>query len=541
MKTVTLLLISLLNLELCHAQSGQWTWMKGDTSFYDWLHKDSLGVEDPTFHPSALYMASNWTDDQGRLWLFGGLTYNSLNLHKQYFDFIWRYNPATNNWACMKASPYINSFGEYGILGVADSNNYPSSRIAAGFWKDTSGGIWMFGGVNAFGAWNDLWKYDMDSNTWTWVKGPDTWDVAGSYGEIGVPSPANNPPPRGESASWIDANNDLWLFGGYWLNTSVGWEYYSDLWKYNIATNMWTWMGGSNEVDQNGNNGIKGIPSITNLPKSRSCNCTWTDTAGNFYLFGGNTFWPLSELFDDVWRYSPNTKEWTWLSGLDTTDSHGFIDEYCEYSNENLPISRAQSACIKLNNDEIFMFGGFVRWTPSASITRDVWKYKISTNEWKIIWGDSVHVPGNFGIQGVYSPTNDPPSREGASCWKGNNDTVWIYGGNYNISWNSMADLWRYVLDSSCTIISTSEEVNAENSAIDVYPNPATDYFNIKLHSCKTFPVEIIIRSLSGTILFKTEIATSNISVDITDFTPGLYFIEIASNEYRKLFKLVKL
>lgn len=34
------------------------------------------------------------------------------------------------------------------------------------------------------------------------------------WGQQGVPSPLNTPPPRGESFTWIDNSNALWLFGG---------------------------------------------------------------------------------------------------------------------------------------------------------------------------------------------------------------------------------------------------------------------------------------------------------------------------------------
>jgi hypothetical protein len=46
-------------------------------------------------------------------------------------------------------------------------------------------------------------------------------------------------------------------------------------------------MCGSNEIDQNGNYGIQGIPDESNLPSSRRNALSWTDLNGNFWLFGG--------------------------------------------------------------------------------------------------------------------------------------------------------------------------------------------------------------------------------------------------------------
>jgi N-acetylneuraminic acid mutarotase len=417
--------------EAGYAQAGKWTWMKGDTAFYGWLHKGTLGVEDSTVHPPSLYLGSSWTDDSGTLWLFGGLTYAMLSYDIDYFDMIWRYNPATNNWACIKASSYANSLGEYGAPGLGDSSTYPPGRTVSALWKDTSGTIWMFGGVSVWGAWNDLWKYDMNTNIWTWVNGPDWYNIPGTYGTKGVPSSTNNPPPRGQSASWVDAENNLWLFGGWWLNPSVGWEFYNDLWKYNTSTNQWAWMGGTNQPDQPGIYGTQGIPDTSNLPTGRSCNCSWTDTAGNFYLFGGSSLDPLWLVYADIWRYNPNTKEWTWLKGPSNSNTDGIVGNYCEYEEPNNPETRDEAPCLRMNDDEVLLFGGENRGTTASATTRDVWVYKISTNTWKRVWGDNLPYEGNYGSKGIYASSNDPRSRIGATAWRQNENSLWIYGGNW--------------------------------------------------------------------------------------------------------------
>ena len=59
---------------------------------------------------------------------------------------------------------------------------------------------------------NDLWKFD--GTNWIWISGSDTV-VYGVYGTKGVGSPSNIPGGRQGSISWIDSNNNLWLFGGF--------------------------------------------------------------------------------------------------------------------------------------------------------------------------------------------------------------------------------------------------------------------------------------------------------------------------------------
>ena len=62
---------------------------------------------------------------------------------------------------------------------------------------------------------NDLWKYSISNNSWTWISGNNTINQNGIYGIQGISSSNNIPGSRDSSISWIDSlNNNLWLFGG---------------------------------------------------------------------------------------------------------------------------------------------------------------------------------------------------------------------------------------------------------------------------------------------------------------------------------------
>jgi hypothetical protein len=50
---------------------------------------------------------------------------------------------------------------------------------------------------------------------WVWISGTHLTYVYGSYGTKGVASSGSFPGTRILSASWIDKNNNLWLFGGW--------------------------------------------------------------------------------------------------------------------------------------------------------------------------------------------------------------------------------------------------------------------------------------------------------------------------------------
>src|SRR5690348_9543293 len=79
---------------------------------------------------------------------------------------------------------------------------------------------------------------------WTWIGGDSVLNSAGSYGTLDSASPGNQPHSRYTAYSWKDLNGDFWLFGGFpWCD---------DLWKYNVAANEWTWMGGDKVLYVNG-------------------------------------------------------------------------------------------------------------------------------------------------------------------------------------------------------------------------------------------------------------------------------------------------
>ena len=74
--------------------------------------------------------------------------------------------------------------------------------------------------------------------TWVWVRGSDTINPSITYPVQGVADTATNPPALYAPASWTDLDGNFWIFGG------SNYYVYGDLWKYNILTNIWTWVKG---------------------------------------------------------------------------------------------------------------------------------------------------------------------------------------------------------------------------------------------------------------------------------------------------------
>jgi len=56
-----------------------------------------------------------------------------------------------------------------------------------------------------------------------------------------------------------------------------------------VNDSTWTWMSGSNEIDQRGVYGDKGKPSVDNTPGARDSAVGWYDSSTKeFWLFGGS-------------------------------------------------------------------------------------------------------------------------------------------------------------------------------------------------------------------------------------------------------------
>ena len=130
-----------------------------------------------------------------------------------------------------------------------------------------------------------MFRLDINSTIdiqWTYLSGDITPDLFASYGPIGVEGPTYTPGGRCGAASWIGADNTLWLFGGQarCLNSTTP-EPSNDLWRYNLTSNQWAFMGGSQYVQD------PGVYTAPNLwPSAREYPATWVHN-GAFWFFGG--------------------------------------------------------------------------------------------------------------------------------------------------------------------------------------------------------------------------------------------------------------
>ena len=217
----------------------------------------------------------------GELYIYGGWNGSSL-----FYNDTWKYNPVTNTWTRLKDGPGIGAAAFGGVNGsdlfifggwngqrvrtlyrynaIDDSwtlisNSGPSPRNWSSVWVKNDS-IYVYGGYYHPYIYNDLWRYDLQSNVWVQLK--------------------NGPSPRLMSMT-VSSGNVLYLIGG---NNSGGTLFTSgsfrEQWRYLIDDDNWERMD--------------------DLPTTLAASAPVL-IGDRFYLHGGLSG---STIMSDIWTYS---------------------------------------------------------------------------------------------------------------------------------------------------------------------------------------------------------------------------------------------
>ncbi|HYV94309.1 MAG TPA: kelch repeat-containing protein [Chitinophagales bacterium] len=510
MKKITLLIflpsiLNLLSSPSAHAQAGQWTWIKGDSTNVAAGTFGTQGIPSPGNNPPGFYEPSEWKGKDGTFWLFGGF-------HSGVYNDVWRYNLQTNEWTWMNGDGVAGIQPIYGIKGSFAAANTPGNQQwCAASWVDTAGKFWLFGGSDGSGThYNLLWQYDPSINEWAWMHGDTVQDSPGNYGTQGVPSVNNDPQSRWETATaWTDKENNLWLFGGL-MGSDL-----NDLWRYNIATNEWTWVSGSNLPGQHGAYGIKGIPDPANVPGARYVYAKWIDENENLWLFGGDGFNAVStgEL-NDLWRYNISTNEWTWMSGTDQLSDAGLSGAMCELSPDNRPSARWETrACWRDHKGNFWLYGGY----SNSTELNDLWVYVPDSNAWALV-STSTLTAGFYGTQGVSSSFTHPPSKMGALAWTDSLGDLYLSNGGFIGVASQRNDLWKYVIDADCPFIQLPQ-INFSSTDTTLCEKFCIDFFDLS----QSNPTSWLWQFPGGVPSSSTDQNPANICYD----NPGTYDVTL--------------
>jgi hypothetical protein len=444
-------------------EPNEWAWMGGSNGLsqqgppagvFGTLGSFAAGNFPPVHSGPAI-----WNDGKGHVWLFSGASLSPFEF--VYPNDLWEFDIATNQWAWMGGTGTVPQSsqgisGTYGTLGTPAPGNIPGGREGAATWIDKSGNLWLFGGYGQdgfgyLGYLDDWWKFDPSTGLWTWMGGSSGVSSCPiTYGNLGVPNADNIPECRDYAASWTDSAGHFWMFGGTVFTSKNGTYDFGDMWELDPSTNQWAWVGGSDTVNNYGTYGTLGVPATGNIPGARSGPAYWTDSSGNFWLFGGIgyaapvTTGALSGFENDLWMFNPTTKEWTWVNGSSVPGSTGQSGTLGTLAAGNLPESRASASGWVDSNGNIWIFGGFAETVSlDAYDSNDLWVFNPPSGQWAWMGGGSSSTLSNdygvYGALGTPAAGNWPGPRENSGSWTDGNGDLWLFSGV-----GVANDLWEY-------------------------------------------------------------------------------------------------
>jgi N-acetylneuraminic acid mutarotase len=479
------LLLAGLGSGVAHSQTaGEWTWIAGSST--EGSGQGQSGVYGTLLTPAAGNIpggrnsASTWTDSSGNLWLFGGFGYAS-NANFGYLNDLWKFTPSTKLWAWVGGSntlsgDYGSASATYGTLLTPAAGNVPGGRQSASSWVDKNGNLWLFGGQGegagastgctggGFGELNDMWEFnptasESSTNQWAWMAGGCTTNAPGTYPtQAGAPAASGlTPGGRYAAASWTDSNGNFWLFGGEGYDANGNFGELNDLWEFNPSTKLWAWMGGSSTIaeysGQPGVYGTMGTSAAGNIPGGRYGAFSWTDSSGNFWLYGGDGFDALGNFvyLNDLWEFNPSTKQWAWVGGSSALTSYygawpAVYGTEGTPAAENLPGGRYNGSSWTGSSGHLWLFGGD-GYGASTGFLNDLWEFNSPTSQW--VWQSGNGTPFQSGIYGAQTPpaTGTPGSRVQPASWTDSSGNLWLFGGSGRDSQGSQGelnDLWEY-------------------------------------------------------------------------------------------------
>lgn len=293
-------------------------------------------------------------------------------------------------------------------------------------------------------------RYDI---VWKWVDGNVELNVPAVYGTPGVAHADNRPGARQGAMRWKDAAGNFWLFGGIGFDTGSESGHLHDLWKYDVASGLWTAIS---RADLNviggtlthSGAGIYSSATATDLwPGARNDGITWTDADGNFWLFGGQGYDSNGDpgRLNDLWKYTVTSGLWSFVSGSDVRNQAGVYLAPATL----MPGARFDGTGWVDGSGALWLFGGSgLDGADHCCLLNDLWKYTVSSGLWTWEKGSSSKDPvAEYGTQNTAAAGNTPSGRIGAVSWYDAAGTAWIYGGEGNMATGSRfvsAELWKY-------------------------------------------------------------------------------------------------
>lgn len=360
--------------------TDEWTWISGSNFPGAFPVHGTQGIPSPLNTPGARgWGAVSWVDINGNFWLFGGYGVDA-NGARGCLNDLWKFDPLTTEWTWMAGSKFKNSQGNWGTLHTSSPLNQPTARNESNCsWTD-SVNLWMYGGLDsAWNAYNDMWKFDVTTNEWTWMWGSTLMNQNANHGTKNVESASNDPGGRFSYTKFNDGNGSLYLLGA---GTSYTGELYADVWRYKISSEKWTWTGGEDLQNTFGSYIDTCLKDSINSPASKyEMRASWPSECG-FWFFGGAG---TGGIYNDLWYYNLFENTFTWVNGNSSSNPYtsGNYGVKGIPASANVISSRIGSSAWQDTLGNLWLYGGMFWDTVGMNnwkFKNDLWKFQPDTS-----------------------------------------------------------------------------------------------------------------------------------------------------------------
>jgi len=340
-----------------------------------------IGQESPTAHPGGRNRMASAVDNDGNIWMFGGL-YNDKNTYERFTKSdLWMYNTKTRKFT------YYDDY--------AGSQTKPRERYRARAWFDDANNMWLYGGAvdtpNGSLSYNDLWMFNTTSKSWTFISGNKNQPYCknctnGSYPSIaGTGGTQYFPRARSDFGYWKDTLGNIWIYGGY--AESHGWDDYGDLWKFNPITKAWTLISGNDTLNP---------PKTTTNPGSRNAPYCWVGNDNKLYMTGGLRQYLY--FLRDTWRINPANGVWEAVNIDNSLINQVPVSSGLKIENSfNIPGASVNTLNHLTTGSHTYMFSGYGMGSNNVlGFTGAMWRYSLdgcNSNLLPIANADSLAFP----------------------------------------------------------------------------------------------------------------------------------------------------